>query len=157
MIVVGKLNFVNEFEAIKGNEGNVLDPILVRIRDDCNYRRGLCAFSDNIFPVHINNINNLQFAKVNNVNICRGHSYLLNRTLLISSDKNLIESFKQNKIVPDKTYKVSIDEEINPSYCPDSNLTPPSPILFFGNPKKTSQLPISINKFSTYYAIDSGD
>jgi hypothetical protein len=164
MIVVGKLNFSDEFEAIKGNEknkeGNVLNPILVKIRNECSYGGGLCSISDSIFPVHINNIGNLQSANLNAVNdvkICPGHSYLQKKTLLISSDLNLLKSFKkdESKKFPDKSYKVRINDESNPAICPDSNLTPSSPILLFGN-KKTKN-PIPISRFSTYYAIDSGD
>lgn len=163
MIAVGKLNFSDELEAIKGNEknkeGNVLNPILVKIRNDCNYGLGLCSISDSIFRVHINNIGNLKSTKskaVNNVNICRGHNYLEKKTLLISSDPNLIESFKKNqsKNFPDKTYKVYINDESNPSICPGNNLAPPSPILLFGNEK--TKTPIPISQFSKYYAIDLG-
>lgn len=162
MIVVGKINFSDEFEAIKGNEkneeGNVLHPILVKIRNECAYQNGLCSISDSIFPVHINNIDNLKLTKsnaVNEVNICPGHDYLEKRTLLISSNLNLIKSFKkdQSKKFPDKTYKVHINERSTPAICPDSNLTPPSPILLFGN-KGMNKIPIS--QFSKYYAIDTG-
>jgi hypothetical protein len=155
MIHAGKLKFNDEFEEIQSK--NVLDPVLVRIRDECHFETGLCAFSDNIFPVHINNIDKLQLGNseiVNKVNICRGHSYLQEKTLLISSDPNLIELFKKTKKIPDKTYKVYIGDESNPSICPESKLKPPSPILLFDNEGTKARIPIS--QFSTYYAVDFG-
>jgi len=162
-IFAGKINLSNEFEIIKGNdkndEGNVLHPILVKIRNECAYQNGLCSISDSIFPVHINNTKNLKLTNlntVNEVNICPGHDYLEKRTLLISSDLNLIKSFKkdQSKKFPDNSYRVRINERSSPAICPDSNLTPPSPILLFGN-RGMNKIPIS--QFSTYYAIDTGE
>jgi len=171
MIVVGKINFSDEFEAIKGNEknkdGNVLNPILVKIRNECDYGNGLCSISDSIFPVHINNTGKLKSAKFNDVNdvdVCPGHNYLEGKNLLISSDLNSIKLVQKDpsKKLPDQAYQVRVNNESGRSVCPDSKLTPPSPILLFG---KIGMNRIPIGNFSTYYAIeylpknseDSGD
>jgi hypothetical protein len=132
------------------------NPLLTQIRDECSQKDGLCAFTEEVFPVSIYNSGKLKINSVNSASVCAGHRYLEGMTLLISPDKSLLKSIKKNDDPgkKSKTYQVQV-EDYYPE-CPPSDS--PYPRLLFDvksiKDAKEKGKKITRNGFKLYYALD---
>lgn len=84
-IEIGRLNLIKKLQSVY--ELDPFDPILVRIRNECSSREGLCTLPQGWFDVEVLNIVNPDL-KGNQVSVCKGHGYLAGREINLSKEKS---------------------------------------------------------------------